>query len=72
METGCCSAMYVCFTHCVVRAKLDTSPRREDASRSVNLFRKLFQVADMIVTNSARFVSGMLRVRFLALKQVPS
>ena len=72
METACCSAMHVHFTHYVVRDRLDTSPRREVTSRSVNLFRELFQVFDMIVTISARFVSVMLRVRSIVLMHVPS
>ena len=56
-ETTCFSAMHVHFTHCVVRARVDTSPKREATSRSVNLFRELFQVVYITFTNSARFVS---------------
>ena len=67
IETTCCSAMHVRFSHCVVSHVLGTSPRRDATSRSVNLFRELFQVVDMIVTKSARCVSGMLRVTSLGL-----
>ena len=72
METTCCSSMHVHFTHCVVKARLDTIHVSEAPSRSVNLFRDLFQVVDMIVTKSASFVSRMLRVRSLMLMHVPS
>ena len=71
METVCFSAMHVYITHCVVRARLDAIPRIEDTSRSANLFRELFQVVDVIVTKSARFVSGMLRIRSLVLMHAP-
>ena len=30
IETECCSSMNVCFTHCLVRHRLDASPRRKD------------------------------------------
>ena len=53
------------FTHYVVRARLNTSPRRDSTSRSVNLFREMFQVVDKIVISSERFVSEMLRLRSL-------
>ena len=53
METSCCSAMHAHFTYCVVRARLDVSPRREATSRSTNIFRELFQVVYRIVTKSA-------------------
>ena len=66
-ETACCSAMHACFTHCVVRARLGTSPKREATSHSVNLFRELFQVVDRIVTKSTRIVPEMLRLRSLTL-----
>ena len=72
METACCSSIYVYFTHCVVRARLDTSPRRKATSFSVNLFRELFQVVDRMVTKSARFVPGILMVRFLVLMRILS
>ena len=65
IETVCYSSMHVHFTHCVVRIMLDTSPRREDTSRSVNLFRELFSIVDRIVTRSSNFVSGILSVRSL-------
>ena len=71
MEMVCCSAMHVHFTHCVFRARLDASPRREGTSLSVNLFRELFQMVHMIVTKSARFVPGILRVRHLVLTHTP-
>ena len=71
METACCSKMHVCFIHCVVRARLDKSPRREATSRSVNLFRELFQVVDRTVMSSARVVSGIRMVRSLMLMRVP-
>ena len=64
--------MHVCFAHCVVRDRLDTVTRREATSRSVNLFRELFQVVDVIVTKSECFVSGTVRVRCLVLIHVPS
>ena len=70
-EMACCSVMHAHFTHCVVRAKLGMSPRREATSRSVNIFRELFQVVDRTVTSSAPFVSGMLVVRSLVLMRVP-
>ena len=72
IETACCSAMHVHFPNCVVMDRLDTNPRREATSCSVNLFRELFQVVDKIVTKSTRFVVGMLRVRSLVLMRVPS
>ena len=53
------------------RAMLDTSPIREATSRSVNLFRELFQVVDMIVTKSTRFVSWMISVKCLVLMHAP-
>ena len=71
-KTVCCSAMHVCFIHCVVRDRLDTNLRKEATSRSAKLFRELFQVVDMIVTNYARVVSGIRRVRSVALMHVPS
>ena len=71
-ETACFSAMHVHFTHFVVRARLHTIPMREATSYSVNLFRGLFQVVNRIVTKSARFVSGILRVRSFVLTHVPS
>ena len=61
----------MCFIHCVVRARLDTNPRKEATSRSAKILCKLFQVVDMIVTNSARVVSEILRVRSVALMHVP-
>ena len=67
METLCCNAMHVCFTHFVVRVRLNTSYRRDTTSRSMNLLRELFQSVNKIVTKSARFASGMIRVRSLAL-----
>ena len=70
MEMSCCSTRHVCFAYCVVRDRLDTSPRREATSRSANLFRELFPVVDAIVTKSASFVSGTLRVRSLVLMYV--
>ena len=72
METACCSAMHAHFIHCLIGARLDTSPRRDATSRSVNLFRELFQVFDMIFTKSALFVSEMLIVRSLELTHMPS
>ena len=72
MEMACCSKIHVNFTHCVVRDRLDTIPRREAISRSVKLLRELFQVFDRIVTSSTRFVPGTLRVRTLVLMHVPS
>ena len=71
MGTECCSAMCVHFTHCVVRARLETISRREATSRSVNIFRELFQVVDRTVAKSARFMSGMLRLRPLVLMHTP-
>ena len=67
MEIACCSIIHVHFTHRVVRSRLDTSPRREATSSSVNFLRDIFLVVDRIVTSSARFVAGMLRVRSLVL-----
>ena len=64
--------MHAHFFHCVVRFRLDTSSSREDASRSVNLFRELFQLVDRIVTSSALFVSRTLRESSLVLIHVPS
>ena len=64
MDTECCSAMQVHFTHCVKRDRFDVSPKREAISRRANLFRGMFQVVNMIVTKSCRFVSGILKVRF--------
>ena len=72
MQTAFCSEMHAYFTHCVVRSRLDANPRREDTSRSVNNFRELLQVVDMIFTKSTRFVSAMLRVRSLVLMHAPS
>ena len=70
METACCSAIHAHFTHCVVRYRLDTIPRGEATSRSVNLFRELFEVVDRKVMKSARFVSVIIRVRSLVLIHV--
>ena len=72
MEIVHCSAICAHCTHFVVRARFDTSPKRKDTSRSVNLFRKLFQVVNRIVTKSFRFVSGMLRARSLVLMHAPN
>ena len=71
IETACFGDTCVNFTHFMVRARLDTSPRKEDTWRIMNLFRELFQVVDVIVTKSARFVSGMLRIRSLVLMHAP-
>ena len=60
------------FTHDVVRTGLDAIPRREETSCSVNLFREMFQVVGRIVTKSARFVPGVLRVRSFVLMHLPS
>ena len=60
------------FNHCVVRDRFDASLIREATSRSVNLFRDLFQVVDRIVTKFARFVSEILRERSLVLMHVTS
>ena len=70
METARCSVTHVNFTYCVVRARLDTSPRREATSCIVNLFRELFQVVDRIVTKSTHSSSGMLIVMSLVLMHV--
>ena len=72
METSCCSAMHVCFVQCVVVARFVTRTRREATSRSVKLFRELFQVVNRIVTKSTIFVSEMLRVRYLVLMHMSS
>ena len=72
MEMACCNAIYVHFNHFAVRDRLNKGPRREATSRSVNPFRELFQVVDRIVTSSARFASGMLRVRSIVLIHSPS
>ena len=72
METVCCSAMHAHFTHCMVRARLDISPRKEATSRSVSLFRELFQVVDRIVSKSTYFVSRILRVMSLVLMHAPN
>ena len=72
MEMACCITMHVHFTHCVVRARLDASPRREDNSRSIKLFHEIFPVVNMIVIKSARFMSGMFRVRYAVLMHAPS
>ena len=69
-DTTCWSAIQVHLTYCVVRARFDTSPKREATSRSVNLFREPFQVVNRIVTKSLHFVSGALRVRSLALMNI--
>ena len=66
-ETACCCMIHVCFDHCVVRDRFQTIPKRDDASRSANLLRDLFQVNDMIVAKSLRFVSEMLRIRSIGL-----
>ena len=55
----------------MVRARLDTIPRREATSRSVKLFREMLQVVGMIVTKSALSASGMLRVRYVTLIHAP-
>ena len=55
----------MCFSHYLVRDRFDTSPKREATSHSVNLLREMFQVVNRIVTKSSRFVSGIIRVRFL-------
>ena len=70
-EMACCSVMHAHFTHCVVRAKLGMSPRREATSRSVNIFRELFQVVDRTVAKSVRFMSRMIRLRSLVLMHTP-
>ena len=72
METVCCSATHVYFTHYVVRDRLGAIPRREATSRSVKIFRELFQVVHMIVTKSTCFVSVMIRVRSIVLMHVTS
>ena len=66
-EIACYSVIHVHFPHFVVRDRVDTIPRREVTSRSVHLFRKLFQLDNMTVTKSAPFVSRILKVRFLVL-----
>ena len=72
MEDARCSAMRLCFTHCVIMARFDTSHRREATSLIMNLFRELLQVVNRIVTKSLRVVSGMLKVTSLVLIHVPS
>ena len=71
-ETACWSAMHVCCTYCVVKARFETSPKREATSRSANLFRELFQVVNRIVTNYSHFVYGTLKVRFLVSMEILS
>ena len=52
IEMMCCSAIHVHFTHCVVRARLSTIPRREATSRSTHLLCELFHAVNMIFTKS--------------------
>ena len=59
--------IHVCFPRCVVRAMFDTSPTSRANLRSVDLFRDLLQVVNVIVTTSLRFLSRTLRVRSLVL-----
>ena len=67
-----CNVMQVHFTCCVARARFDTILKRKAISRSANIFLELFQVINMIVTKSCRFVSGMIKVRLLVLMHTPS
>ena len=72
MDTACCSEMQVCLIYCVVRARFDTSSKREATSRIVNLFHELFQVVNSIAAKYFRFVSRTLRLKFLVLLHAPS
>ena len=56
----------------MVRARIDTIPKRKDTSRSANFFCELLHAVNRIVTKFFRFVSGMLRVRFLLLMHDPN
>ena len=71
IETSYFSAIRAHFTHCVVRSRLDTRPKRKYTLRSVNLLRELFQVVDRTVTKSEYFVSRILRVRSLVFVHAP-
>ena len=51
-DKACWSAMQVHLTHCVVKSRIDTIPKREDTSRRVNLLRELLHVVSIILTNS--------------------
>ena len=51
-DEACWSAIQVSLTHCVVRAWLDTIPKREANSHSVSIFRDLFHVVSKILTKS--------------------
>ena len=55
----------------MVRSRFDTIPKRESTSRSVNIFRDLFQVVNSVVHKYFRVVSAMLRVRILVLIHAP-
>ena len=43
------------FVYCAVRNRFNVSPKRGATSRSMNLFRGMFQVVNRIVTKSLRF-----------------
>ena len=61
----------MCLNYFLVKDRLATRPKKEATSCSVHLSRDLFQVVNRIVTKSFRFVSGILRVRFLELIHAP-
>ena len=65
--TVCCSAIKVCLTHCVMRARLDASPKREAISHSVKLLRTLLHVVNIRFVKSWHSLSRILSVRFLLL-----
>ena len=50
IRTWCYSVIQACLNYCVVRARFDTSHKREDTSCIVILFRDLFHLVNMIFT----------------------
>ena len=60
------------LAHEVVRAKLDTKPRREATSLKVKLLRLLCHVRRSMCSSAIRLSSGMPTVSFRVLMRIPS
>ena len=71
-NVACCRAIYVYFYHEVVRARLDTKPRREVISLKVNLLRLGCHVLSSMCSRAIHLSSGMPMVRLRVLMRMPS
>ena len=69
--TVCWRAMQVHLTHCIVRVRFDTNPKRESISRSVILLCELLHAVNGMLTKYVCLLSGMLSVRFIVMIIIP-